>query len=150
MGPRLAEVAELVADLASDPEADLVHLLEWVAAGLVFGKVDGTARDLALRLRRPTACRLAPVASMAGTADYPERPRQLGLSVGGVDDLDRVGRPQLLAEAGRWGMPPSVASATVDRLVEALDAAWEPARAVVDPGPDVIAACRSRLSALAS
>ncbi|MGZ4706104.1 MAG: HipA domain-containing protein, partial [Acidimicrobiales bacterium] len=63
-GPRLEEVAELVADLSSDPEGDRVRLLEWVTASLVFGRVDGSARDLAL-IYHEDACALAPVASMA-------------------------------------------------------------------------------------
>ena len=146
-GPTLAEIADLVADMASDPETELTHLLQWVVAGLVFGKVDGTARDLAL-IYHDDECRLAPVASMAGTADYPERPRQLGLSIGGVDDLDGVERTHLLGEAAGWGMPPAVASASVDGFLESLDAAWEPARSAVDPGAEVVGACRRRLRGL--
>ena len=148
-GPTLAEVADLVGDVATDPEADLVELVQWVAAGLVFGKLDGTARDLIL-VYADGACRLAPVASMAGTADHPGRSLQLGLSVGGVDELDGVGRAQVLAEAAGWGMPSEVAGAALDGLIEALDGAWEPARAAADPGDGVIAAGRERLAALAS
>jgi len=147
-GPRLVEVAELVADMTSDPEAELIHLLHWVAASLVFGKVDGTARDLAL-VYDTEECRLAPVASMAGTADYPDRPRQLGMSVGGVDDLDRVGKAELIDEAQRWGMPLDVATVVLDALVAALDGALDEARTVIDPGDDVVAACHRRLALLA-
>jgi len=148
-GPSLAELADLVEDMTTDPAGELVHLLQWLVAGLVFGKVDGTARDLSL-VYGEDECRLAPVASMAGTADYPDRPRQLGLSVNGVDDLDHVGRAHLIAEAGRWDMPADVAAATVDDLLAALDASLDRARSVVDPGDEVIAACRTRLAALSS
>lgn len=148
-GPTLAEVADLVGDMTSDPEAELVHLLQWVAASLVFGKVDGTARDLSLTYH-DDECRLAPVASMAGTVDYPECPPQLGLSVAGVDDLAGVGRAQLIDEAGRWGMPADVATAVVADLVTALEGGLDPARSVIDPGEDVIVACRTRLGLLAS
>lgn len=147
-GPSLAEVAELVDDMTSDPAAELAHLLQWVTAGVVFGKVDGTARDLALTYD-DGECRLAPIASMAGTADYPERPRQMDLSVGGIDDLDRIGRPQLVNEAGRWGMPAGIAAAVIDGLAADLDATLDGARSVVEPGDDVVRACRSRLAALA-
>jgi len=153
-GPKLHEIADLVRDLSADPEADLIHLLGWLIAAAVFGKVDGTARDLAL-LYPPVddgtvECRLAPIASMAGTNDYPDRPRRLGLSIDGVDDFDRVGRPQLVAEAVSWGMPHSVATDVVDDLLEQIEAAIEGAREVSDPGDDVVAACRARLATLAA
>ena len=148
-GPRLAEVAELIADMTSDPEAELIHLLHWVAASLVFGKVDGTARDLAL-LYDVEECRMAPVASMAGTADYPDRPRQLGMSVGGVDDLDRVGRAELVDEAQRWGMPLDVATVVLDDLLAALGHALDGTRTQVDPGDEVVGAARVRLQRLLS
>ena len=151
-GPTLEEVADLVRDLATDPEADLGHLLGWLVASAVFGNVDGTARDLALTY--PTddegvaACALAPIASMAGTADYADRPRQLGMSVDGVDDLDRVGSKQVIAEAGRWGMPDDVATALVVDVLSAMSVALDAARATSDPGDDVVAACRERIARL--
>jgi serine/threonine-protein kinase HipA len=151
-GPRLSEVAELVRDMSAEPEADLVHLLAWLIAAAVFGKVDGSARDLAL-LYPPledgvVECRLAPIASMAGTVDYPDRPRQLAMAVDGVDDFDRVGGAHLVAEAVSWGMPHSVATDVVDDLLEQLEAAVDGAREVSDPGDDVVTACRARLAAL--
>lgn len=146
-GPRLEEVAELVGDLASDPEADLVRLLEWVVACLVFGKVDGSARDLSL-LYADDACGLAPVASMAGTADYADHPRQLALSVDGIDDLDRVGWIQVVREAERWGIETDVATGLVRDQLQRLGAALDDARAVADPGDDVVTACRTRVEAL--
>ena len=130
-----------------------MHLLGWLVAAAVFGKVDGTARDLALLyppVESGVECRLAPIASMAGTADYPDRPRQLGMSVDGVADLDRVGRPQLVAEAVSWGMPHSIATDAVDDLLEQLESAIEGAREVADPGDEVVSACRTRLAALVS
>ncbi|MGZ4693048.1 MAG: HipA domain-containing protein [Acidimicrobiales bacterium] len=146
-GPRLEEVAELVADLASDPEGDRVRLLEWVTASLVFGRVDGSARDLAL-IYHEDACALAPVASMAGTADYADRPRQLGQSVHGADDLDRVGWQQVVGEAGRWGMGPDDATVLVRDHLDRLEASLDGAREVADPGDDVVSACRTRIAAL--
>jgi serine/threonine-protein kinase HipA len=148
-GPSLAELADLVGDMTSNPEAELTHLVRWVASSLVFGKVDGTARDLSL-VYADDECRIAPIASMAGTADYPERPRRLGLAVGGVDDLDHVGRTELLAEAGTWGMPLEVVATVLADLIEDLGSALDAARSVVDPGDEVVAACRTRLERLAS
>jgi serine/threonine-protein kinase HipA len=151
-GPTLAEVAGLVGDLASDPEAELVHLLGWLAASAVFGKVDGTARDLALSY--PThddgvvGCEMAPISSMAGTADYAEQAGALGLSIDGVADLDRVGSKQVVAEAARWGMPADVVTPLVADLLVALDGALDAARDVSDPGDDVVAACRTRIARL--
>jgi serine/threonine-protein kinase HipA len=147
-GPTLVEIADLVNDMAWDPEAELILLLQWVAATLVFGKVDATARDLALTYSGGE-CRLAPIASMAGTADFPDRGQQLGLSVGGVEDLDRVGRRQLIDEAKRWGMPAEVAATVLDDLVERLGTALDAARQVIDPGDEVVAAFRRRLHHLA-
>ncbi len=147
-GPRLEEVAELLGDLSSDPDADLVRLLEWVTASLVFGRVDGTARDLALTYR-DGGCELAPVASMAGTADYVDRPRQLGQSVDGVDDLDRVGWRQVVGEAGRWGIEADVAARLVRDQLDRLESSLDGGREVADPGDDVVAACRTRIAGLA-
>ena len=146
-GPRLEEVAELVGDLSSDPGADLVRLLEWVTASLVFGKVDGTGRDLAL-LYRDDRCELAPVASMAGTADYADQPRQLGQSVDGIDHLDRVGWRELVREAERWGLPPDSTTSLVSDHLERLASSLDPGRESVDPGDDVVEACRTRIAAL--
>ena len=147
-GPSLEEIAELVRDLTAAPDVEVVHLLEWLTASLVFGKVDGSARDLALIYDDGT-CELAPVASMAGTADYPDRPRQLGLAVDGRDDLDRVGGAQIVAEAGRWGIPAEVVTELVAGQLARLRAGLDDAREVADPGDDVVAACRTRITALA-
>ena len=151
-GPTLAEIAGLVGDLASDPEAELTHLLGWLTASAVFGKVDGTARDLALTY--PTdddgvaGCELAPISSMAGTADYAEQSGALGLSIDGVADLDRVGSKQVVAEAVRWGMPDDVATTVVADRLAALAGSLDAARDVSDPGDDVVDACRTRIARL--
>jgi serine/threonine-protein kinase HipA len=151
-GPTLAEIADLVRDLATDPEAELVHLLGWIVASAVFGCVGGTARDLALTY--PTddegvgGCELAPIASMAGTADYAVHARQLGLSVDGVDDPDRVGSTQVVAEAARWGMPADLATKVVAGLLAAMTVSLDVARGMSDPGDDVVAACRARIARL--
>jgi serine/threonine-protein kinase HipA len=146
-GPRLVEVAELVGDLSSDPTSDLAHLLGWVVACLVFGKVDGSARDLSLRYA-DGGCQLAPVTSMGGTADYADRPRQLALTVAGVDDLDRIGPAQVVAEAEGWGLSAEEATELLGDQLERLAAALDGAREVADPGDDVVDACRTRIEAL--
>ena len=151
-GPSLVEMAELIRDLTTDPEAELVHLLGWLVASAVFGAVDGTARDLALVYPRDaagaTGCQLAPIASMAGTADYADRPRALGLSVDGVDDLDAVGAGQILGEAARWGLPAEVAATLVTDRLAAVEVALDDARGTSDPGDDVVVACRERIARL--
>ena len=147
-GPRLTEVAELAGDLSSDPASDLVHLFEWVVSCLVFGKVDASARDLSL-LYANGGCELAPVTSMAGTADYADRPRQMAMTVGGIDDLDRIGPVQVVAEAERWGVAGHDATEQLRDLLERLTASLDAAREVADPGDDVVAACRTRIAALA-
>ena len=146
-GPTLEEVAELLGDLASDPDGELVRLLEWVTSGLIFGRVDASARDLSL-LYDDGTCTLAPVASMAGTADYPDRPRQLGLSIDGRDDLDVVRRSHLVAEAGRWGLPADRAAHLVDDQLARLASSLDDGREAADPGDDVVDACRRRIDAL--
>ncbi len=129
-----------------------MHLLGWLVASAVFGSVEGTARDLALRYPRDadgaTGCELAPIASMAGTADYADHPRQLGLSVDGADDLDRVGATQIIGEAARWGLPGEMAAEVVADRLEAIETALDGARALSDPGDDVVAACRERIARL--
>ncbi len=142
-GPRLAEIAELVGDLSSDPAADVAHLLGWVLACLVFGKVDGSARDLSL-LYADGGCELAPVTSMGGTADYADRPRQLAVTVAGVDDLDRIGAAQVVAEAERWGLDADAAAELLGDQLDRLASSLDGARDVADPGDDVVDACRTR------
>jgi len=151
-GPSLSEIADLVRDMSASPEVDLIQLLSWLVACVVFGKVDGTATDLALTYRSTddfvVECRLAPVASMAGTADYPNQPTQLAMSIGGIDELSRIRRRHLEAEAVSWGMPHSVATDVMDDLLEQLHECLDTARRDTDPGDDVVAACRARLSDL--
>jgi serine/threonine-protein kinase HipA len=150
-GPSLREVAPLLEEMATDPERELRRLLEWVTACQVFGKVDGTARDLSL-LYDEGSCELAPVTSMDALAvpgGVGERSRQLGMSVNGIDDLDRVGAADLIAESRAWGMGEAGARELLTDVLERIESSFDGAREVADPGIDIVAGCRSRLDALA-
>ena len=102
--PSLARLARILLERAVDPPAELIRLLEQVAASVALRNADSHAKNLSI-LHVGNAVRLAPLYDVAPTIAFLPRQTTLGLSIGGKFKLTEIGSEHLVAEAKSWGIP---------------------------------------------
>jgi serine/threonine-protein kinase HipA len=123
-GPSLAELAELLRRQLGT--GVLARFLQAVAFNVAVGNADAHARNYSLLLVPSGRIRMAPLYDLVSTRAYEELDRQAAQRIGGVSDLDDIGRDELVAEAAGWGVPARTAARLIDgvfrRTSEALDA----------------------------
>ena len=117
--PSLARIARILVERAVDPPAELIRLLEQVAAAVALRNADSHAKNLSI-LHQGNAVRLAPLYDVAPTIAFLPRQTTLGLSIGGKFKLTEIGAEHLVAEATSWGIPARDAAETVDAVAEAM------------------------------
>ena len=117
--PSLARIARILVERAVDPPAELIRLLEQVAASVALRNADSHAKNLSI-LHQGNAVRLAPLYDVAPTIAFLPRQTTLGLSIGGKFKLTEIGAEHLVAEATSWGIPARDAAETVDAVAEAM------------------------------
>ena len=99
--PSLARLARILVERAVDPPAELIRLLQQVAASVALRNADSRAKNLSL-LHQGNAVRLAPLYDVAPTLAFVPRQTPLGLSIGGKFKLTEIGGEHLVAEATAW------------------------------------------------
>jgi serine/threonine-protein kinase HipA len=120
--PSLARLARILVERAVDPPAELIRLLEQVAASVALRNADSHAKNLSI-LHQGNAVRLAPLYDVAPTIAFLPRQTTLGLSIGGKFKLTEIGAEHLVAEATSWGIPARDAAQTVDAVAAAMSKA---------------------------
>jgi len=120
--PSLARLARILVERAVDPPAELVRLLQQVAASVALRNADSHAKNLSI-LHQGNAVRLAPLYDVAPTIAFLPRQTTLGLSIGGKFKLTEIGADHLVAEATSWGIPARDAAETVNAVAAAMNAA---------------------------
>ncbi len=117
--PSLARLARILVERAVDPPAELIRLLEQVAASVALRNADSHAKNLSI-LHEGNAVRLAPLYDVAPTIAFLPRQTTLGLSIGGKFKLTEIGSEHLVAEAKSWGIPEREASESIGAVAAAM------------------------------
>jgi serine/threonine-protein kinase HipA len=117
--PSLARLARILVERAVDPPAELIRLLEQVAASVALRNADSHAKNLSI-LHQGNAVRLAPLYDVAPTIAFLPRQTNLGLSIGGKFKLTEIGAEHLMAEATSWGIPARDAAETINAVAAAM------------------------------
>ncbi len=117
--PSLARLARILVERAVDPPAQLIRLLQQVAASVALRNADSHAKNLSL-LHQGNAVRLAPLYDVAPTIAFLPRQTTLGLSIGGKFKLTEIGSEHLVAEAKLWGVPERDAADTIGAVAAAM------------------------------
>ena len=124
--PSLARLARILVERAVDPPAELIRLLEQVAASVALRNADSHAKNLSI-LHLGNAVRLAPLYDVAPTIAFLPRQTTLGLSIGGKFKLTEIGSEHLVAEAKSWGVPERDAADTIGAVATAMSSAVDEA-----------------------
>ncbi len=124
--PSFARLARILVERAVDPPAELIRLLEQVAASVALRNADSHAKNISL-LHEGNAVRLAPLYDVAPTIAFLPRQTTLGLSIGGKFKLTEIGSEHLVAEAKSWGIPERDASESIGAVAAAMSSAVEEA-----------------------
>lgn len=120
--PSFRRVAALVRTHSADAAAELRVLLRQMIAQVVLMNADAHAKNLSLLHDERGYIAMSPVYDIVPTTAFVTSQKHLGMSVDGGFRIDRVTKADLVAEAGAWGMPASVARADVLSTIRDLDA----------------------------
>jgi serine/threonine-protein kinase HipA len=121
-GPGLAQVAGLLDRHALSPERELTRLVQAITFTVLIGNGDAHAKNLSLLHTEPGVVELAPLYDTVPTVLWPRLPDRAAMHVNDVAVLSRVTLGDVVAEATRWPLDPTVAqSAAMDLTTRALD-----------------------------
>jgi serine/threonine-protein kinase HipA len=125
-GPGYRDVATILLERATDPDAQLDVLVGAMVFTVLIGNADAHAKNLSLLLDPPGTVRLAPLYDTVPTMLFPKLKVRCAMWVGGVyRNLEDVTRLELVREiAGRhaWKIPEGDAPDLVDRWVHTIAA----------------------------
>ena len=124
-GPSLAQVAALLDRHAAAPEHELTRLVQVITFTAVIGNGDAHGKNLSLLHTEPGVVELAPLYDTVPTALWPKLPDRAAMHVNGLTALSKVTIADVIAEAKRWPLDPTVAEDAaadiVSRTVNSLD-----------------------------
>ena len=126
-GPSLAQCADLLREVATDPAIDIPRLLGWQAFNWLAGNSDGHAKNLALLYDNGTI-RMAPFYDLICTRALRGLSRNLAMSIGGENDPGRVRAWHWRELADACGIRPRFVETLVAAMAEKLQAAVGPCR----------------------
>jgi serine/threonine-protein kinase HipA len=122
-GPSFAAIAELL-DRYGDPANDLRKLLRIVVFTAITGNADAHGKNISVLIDTDTGhVALAPLYDTVPTVLWPQLRTESAMSVNGS-----YGPPSFedfAGEAGRWGMPSSVAEQVVEEMLVGISDALE-------------------------
>jgi serine/threonine-protein kinase HipA len=125
-GPGYRDVAAILLERATSPDAQLDALVGAMVFTVLIGNADAHAKNLSLLLDPPTTVRLAPLYDTVPTVLFPNLKVRCAMWVGGVHrSLEDVTRADLVREiAGRraWKIPEGDAPDLIDRWVGTIAA----------------------------
>ncbi len=123
-GPRLADLASLLATYARDPDPELDRLMRAVVFTVAIGNADAHGKNMSLVHQPDGSVALAPLYDTVPTLMWPKLKTTPGMFVGGCRDIRNVTRSHLIAEATTWGVSEPTATAciadTASRLHDAV------------------------------
>jgi len=123
-GPGFRDLAALLLERATDPDAELRALVGAMVFTVLIGNADAHAKNLSLLLDPPGTLRLAPLYDTVPTMLFPRLQVRCAMWVGGVHrSLEDVTREAMVREvAGRhaWKVPERRAADLVDEWIEVI------------------------------
>lgn len=119
-------MASVLREWADSPSREIARLFEQVAFRAVVGDEDGHGKNYSLMLDDGTV-RMAPLYDSLCTLIYPDLTGRMGTPIGDQQNLARVDRAALVAEARAMGMTASQANESVDDLAAGLRTALDAA-----------------------
>jgi serine/threonine-protein kinase HipA len=122
-GPTLIQIARLLTAYATEPDVELIRLLEQITFTVVIGDADAHGKNLSVLHPTPEHIALAPRYDSVPTALWPQLRPTAAMRVNGCQRLAEVTTSDLVTEARRWGLEPRLATAIVDDGCERLRAA---------------------------
>ena len=124
-GPSLVEIATILDRYSADPLTELRRLVEVVTFTVAIGNSDAHGKNISFLHPQPGVVELAPLYDTVPTALWPQLPDRAAMTVAGHSRLSDVTLDDIVTEATRWHLDPSVARATALELLERLHEALE-------------------------
>jgi serine/threonine-protein kinase HipA len=88
---------------------------------VLVGNGDAHGKNLSLLHGDEGAVRLAPAYDVFSTLVYPDASTTPGMFVNGVRDIAAIRRDDLIAEAGKWGVPADMAAARIEPILRGAE-----------------------------
>ncbi len=132
----LQRIFELMRSYSADPILDQLKLWDLLAFDFLIGNTDNHIKNLSL-LYSPDmrSIRLAPAYDIISTCVYRESSRQMAIGIGGVFDIDQIGREQFAAAADDAGLGRRMVMDRFDRMTNRFEGALkESARTLSELG----------------
>lgn len=127
--PTFRGIAALLAAHALEPYAQMLILLRQMVANLVLGNTDAHAKNYSLVHDAFGNVSLSPLYDVVPAREITPHVLTLGMRIDGRIRADRVGRDQVVAEAGSWGLSARVAERELDAVLDDLEHGIEAASA---------------------
>lgn len=120
-GGSLKRIARFISDAAEDPIADLEALARLICFNYLIGNCDNHLKNLSILYSEDwAALALAPAYDLVCTTWFPDLSREMGMAIGGVQEIDAVGPNELRAVAGDIGLPQRRLSSICQGLAEGI------------------------------
>ncbi len=116
--PHLSRLGQILLR-AADPAYELQRLLQQVTVSTALGNADAHAKNYSLVHGNGTIT-LSPLYDVSPTMAFPAGQRRASMPVAGKFRIDEITRGHLLAEARTWGVPETVARATIAKAMDDL------------------------------
>lgn len=116
----LARIASVIAN-AQGPQG-MEQLLAMLTLSVAVGNLDMHAKNISLLHPPDGSTRLAPAYDVVPLTHYVKIDGRMALAVNGVYEHARIGRSDLLAEAGTWGLSVERAARVIDDTVTVIRA----------------------------
>lgn len=142
-GPTLRDAALLLGRWSVDPGAR-DHLLDLTVLNVAIGNADAHGKNLSLLHLPSGRVELAPAYDLMSTTHYPQVSSTPGMLIGGVRDIAAVTLPDILDEAGDWGLSATAARERARALLKRLPEAATRAAAEITPPPGLMDAILRR------
>jgi serine/threonine-protein kinase HipA len=101
----------------------LEQLLTLVTLAVAVGNLDMHAKNISLLHLPDGSARLAPAYDMVPLTHYPGIDGRMAMSINDLYEHSRIGRGDLVAEAGRWGVGHARAEEVLDQTLATIRAA---------------------------
>ncbi len=117
-------MARTLGRYALDEEAQLAKLARIATFTVLIGNADAHGKNLSLLHPTPTNVEIAPLYDTVPTVDWPNLKTHVGMTVNQRNDVNKITRSDLVAEAQSWGLAEAAASTAVDATIsDAVQAA---------------------------
>ena len=134
-GGSIAAISRLLRELSDDPAADLAQLAALTCFNYVVGNCDGHLKNISLLYGLDwTECLLAPAYDIVCTTWFEDLTRDMGMAVGGVWNIDKLGVEEFRTSAKEMGLGIKKFASVAHKVAESVDEA-------IMAAADVVADC---------